>query len=367
MWRESLHFDVPVFIFSSFMITRLVTRHQAITKLLKIGRDNTKSSINPPELVKSSCQDVVRIAKSVSIDTSVITSIAKDLARTDLESLLRGVNWNENSWHYCEDADAAGPKTCQYIFVLDALNFCFWPVQDLEYDYLATALKDAFMEDERNFEADFLKNINEEILQSWFPLVEIPLLKARVQRLRELGAVLSEKFDGLACNVVFAAKNDAVMLVRMIIENFPGFRDAYMHPKSGEYVHFYKRAQILVGDIWAAYSRPKEGHLYYLKNMEELTTFADYRVPQLLRNLGVLKYDDDLAKAIDSYEPIDCGSTKEMEIRASTVIAVDMLHKILSSQGFHILVVELDWLLWQKGEKLKETLKPHHRTLTIFY
>lgn len=34
-----------------------------------------------------------------------------------------------------------GGLTAQYILVLDALNFCFWPQPDLEYDNLAKGLK----------------------------------------------------------------------------------------------------------------------------------------------------------------------------------------------------------------------------------
>ena len=369
METKSSHLEIPMYIFTSFVVSKLLSYSQMNinTRTMKRKQTYPKCSLNPLKMVKSTCQDIVHLATSVFIDASALVQAAEELATTDLESLVSGVNWNENNWHYCEDADRSGPKTCQYIFVLDALNFCFWPTQDLEYDYLASALKEVFMKDEKNFDADFLKNMNEDTLKSWFPRFEIPLLHARMCRLQELGTVLSEKFDGLACNVVFSAENDAVALVRIITENFPGFRDAYVNPKSGDYVHFYKRAQILVGDIWAAYDRPKEGHQYYLRNMEELTTFADYRVPQLLRNMGILKYNPELEKIIDNYKIIECGSTVEMEIRASTIIAVDMLHKILLSKGFHIKVIELDWLLWQKGEKIKDTIKPHHRTLTIFY
>lgn len=367
---ENRLLSVPLFLFSSLTIAGFLPWFRAqmgATTTTDAKAKKSPNTINHVELVKTTCQEIVHVSKSVFIDASAIIKAAEELVDADLESSVSKVNWNEGGWHYCEDASTSGPKTCQYIFVLDALNFCFWPVQDLEYDYLASALKEAFIKDERIFEADFLKNIHEETLQSWFPRFKLPLLNARVNRLREIGAVLSEKYDDLACNVVLSAENDAVALVRIIIENFPGFRDAYVHPKSGEYVHFYKRAQILVGDIWAAYGRPEEGHQYYLSNMEELTTFADYRVPQLLRNMGILKYNVELENLVDNCELIECGSAVEMEIRASTIIAVDMLHKILLSRGFQILVIELDWLLWQRAEQMKDCIKPHHRTLTIFY
>ena len=143
-----------------------------------------------------------------------------------------------------------GPMTCQYIFVLDALNFCFWPVDGLEYDTLAKCLKDTLLRDGNAFNAETLANIDEHTLQSWFPSYKLPLLSERAQRLREVGSVLVDKFGGLASNMVLAAKKSAPALVRLIIENFPGFRDATV--LDGQYVHFYKRAQILVGKIYTS-------------------------------------------------------------------------------------------------------------------
>ena len=270
---------------------------------------------------------------------------------------------DDNGWHYAKDVHSSGPLTCQYIFVLDALNFCFWPEAGLEYDYLASALNRVLTDDRNAFCAQSLAEMTDVKLQSWFPAFKIPLLSERVQRLQELGAVLADRYDGLAANVVLAAGNSATQLVRLVIESFPGFRDATVW--MGSHVHFYKRAQILVGkqfrttaetrlhqlllyelykyflkdlwiisiprflgDIWAAYGRPSKGHLYYLAGMDRLTTFADYRVPQLLREVGVLSYSDSLAAIVDSKILIDPSSDFEIEIRASTILAVDMLHKV---------------------------------------
>ena len=34
-----------------------------------------------------------------------------------------------------------GPQTVQYFLVVDALNFCFWPEEGLEYEHLAKGVK----------------------------------------------------------------------------------------------------------------------------------------------------------------------------------------------------------------------------------
>ena len=97
--------------------------------------------------------------------------------------------------------------------------------------------------------------------------------------------------------------------------------------------------------------------------------FADYRVPQILRAMNVLEYTPELASIIDSEngEELPWGGKAEVEIRAQTVVAVELLQQSLQAKGCEMMTVELDWLLWQKGEDTKDKILPHHRTLTIYY
>ena len=58
---------------------------------------------------------------------------------------------------------------------------------------------------------------------------------------------------------------------------------------------------------------------------------------------------------------------EEVELRAASIQAVEKLQAVLASKGRACLSIELDWLLWQRGEKMKDGLLPHHRTLTVYY
>ena len=49
--------------------------------------------------------------------------------------------------------------------------------------------------------------------------------------------------------------------------------------------------------------------------MHELTMFADYRVPQLLRDAGVMVYSDHLAAIVDQGTELLAGSEEETQIR----------------------------------------------------
>ena len=167
-------------------------------------------------------------------------------------------------------------------------------------------------------------------------------------------------------NVVKMAKNSAVRLVQIILQFFPHFRDTAVY--KGRLIHFYKRAQILVGDVWAAFGKPTDtSHPCYFPDINNLTMFADYRVPQLLRALNIFEYTTELSHEIDSLIPIAWGSEKEVELRAQTVIAVDLIQKSFSNKGINLLVIECDWLLWQRGEQIASSMLPHHRTLAIYY
>lgn len=325
------------------------------------------NSLDPLQQIRDSCEKVFLASTHVSINEDKISLISTELHDSDIESLRNGVAWDVCGWHFDGDASVNGPLTCQYVFVMDALNFCFWPCPGLEYDTLASSLKKVIEADNEAFSAQNLISITESKLSSWFPEnLQLPSLPDRILRLNELGQCLQDNFDGLASNMVKQANKSASKLVQLVIQHIPGFRDTSIY--KGSLVHLYKRAQILVGDIWAAYGRQTSADgPYYFNDIHRLTMFADYRVPQILREMGVLEYSPALALKVDNCIEIAVGSEEEVEIRALTIVAVDKVHACLCSLGFKILVVELDWLLWQKGEAVKDDIRPHHRTRTIYY
>ena len=65
---------------------------------------------------------------------------------------------------------------------------------------------------------------------------------------------------------------------------------------------------MVVSDVWGAYGRKKPGtfasHPCAFTDLDQLTMFADYRVPQLLRPLGILEYRPALAQRIDAFSGV---------------------------------------------------------------
>ena len=114
---------------------------------------------------------------------------------------------------------------------------------------------------------------------------------------------------------------DCGKLVELIVQYLPGFRDEAIY--EGRQVFFYKRAQILTADLIGAYTDIGMGDKW--TNKECLTMFADYRVPQILRHLGIFVYSEDLAQKIDGLHVLPYSSEEEVEIRAATVVAVEKI------------------------------------------
>ena len=252
-----------------------------------------------------------------------------------------------------------------YILLLDALNFCFWadpgePSWQVAYNgeihggynALAAALKRAVEEGVPLTNADYLASLTEEQLAYVLRGNQghIPLPKQRLSNAREVGTVLQSRFQGQFANAI---KGSALQLVRVLVENFPSFRDVAIY--NGQQVWLLKRAQITAVDLFGAGCAKFD-------DLEKLTAFADYKIPQVLRALGILVYSSELAHVVDSMRQLPAGSPEEVEIRSCMIWAVEWISQSIGRPAY-----EIDWLLWNVGQSEVENQRPYHRTRTIFY
>jgi len=121
-----------------------------------------------------------------------------------------------------------------------------------------------------------------------------------------------------------------------------------------------KRAQICAYDLYLMFEGKDWGKL---KNIEKLTAFADYKLPQILRHLGVISYSENLARKIGRYPEIDSGSQEEVEIRAATVWAVELIKRAMKKK---IIATQIDSIFWGMGQDFGK-MRPYHRVRTIYY
>jgi hypothetical protein len=118
-------------------------------------------AFNPLDSVRESCNDVVERATHVTIENSAIEAHAAKMEVSLVGDFKKEVEWDAHGWHFSADVSTMGPLTVQYIFVMDALNFCFWPSPGFEYDTLAMALKAVLEADNTALEAHKLAVITE--------------------------------------------------------------------------------------------------------------------------------------------------------------------------------------------------------------
>jgi hypothetical protein len=267
-------------------------------------------------------------------------------------------------------------ETIAYFFVLDALNFCFWPPAGKPrweikyrsrrfsgYYALSVSLKGAIESGIPLTKSDFLANISlEDLKRILRGQGELQLLSQRVGILRELGQNLLDEYHGQAFEFLKAAENSATELVRLVSEKLASFRDVATY--GTDRVFFYKRAQILASDLYSAFNGMDWG---YFKDIDKLTAFADYKLPQVLRHLGILCYGPDLTQKVDQGILLEAGSREEVEIRANTIWAVELIRQRLVVMGRTLMAFEIDGVLWDMGQREMFKVRPYHHTVSIFY
>jgi hypothetical protein len=190
---------------------------------------------------------------------------------------------------------------------------------------------------------------------------ELLMLDQREEIVRETGRTLLERFDGEFINAVESVNYKAWPLAVLLMTNFDSFRDvSNYHSKP---VYFMKRAQICPLDLAIAWQSRDFGSL---KGLDELTAFADYRVPQALRHLGIVRLEPELASVVDAGQELARESDEEIEIRAGTIEAVERMQRAASAAGKSAAAWQIDWYLWLLSHA-DDVAVNHHRTRTVYY
>jgi hypothetical protein len=315
--------------------------------------------------------EVVRTSQHVMLDQAAVRDLVARWAAEPWPPAPAGLD----SLHFFDGTW----RTVNFVLVLDALNFCFfgevgqprWRVEWMDqvwdgYNALAAALSRAVVSGFPIWDAAYLADMSEgdlhEILRPTSESSEIPLFPARLSNVREAGRVLQERYRGQFASAVDSAGHSAVSLVLLLVREFPSFRD--IAKRHELVVPFFKRAQICVADLHTAFAGKGYGAF---PDLDELTAFADYKLPQLLRRYGILRYSAELAAKVDRMLPIESGGEEEIEIRSATIWSVEWLRQGLAALGMIYPTSVIDYRLWADSQTFTPDTRPYHRTRTIYY
>lgn len=320
----------------------------------------------------------------VALDTHGTKAAAITIGKLMQEKDYTFKTWSEHTLH----PKTKDESTANFIFLMDLLNFCFWsdtpdPEKCFSIEYhgqkftgywsLVAAIHRALEEDFPITTPSFWVNETEctnELLKHIFRSSgsePIPLLDQRIHCIREAGCILASEFDGSIINLIEKANNSAASLINLLTTQFPCFNDtASFESKT---IRFHKRAQIFVADLWACF----EGQGYgYFHDINTVTMFADYRIPQMLHSLGCLRYSPSLENHIRNLKEIESGCSWEVQLRGCSIWCVELIRREIVRQHpkAEINAILIDFFLYdtmkEKVADSQETI-PHHRTRSIWY
>lgn len=295
--------------------------------------------------------------RHVNIDKNEITKwIERIEIQKDSPSLVDGMefrNFNER---------------LNFLFLFCVLNFCFWSDEGWKYNgegkvysgstAVIKSLYASYKEGRLNLDVDSIINMSfvdfERMVKGEGTL---HLMKERYTLVIESFKVLKVRFEGSVDKLIQTYNFDAELLMNELPKILKAFEDKYIYQEKTKKIG--KKVQVFISNLNKIYSNKP------FKNTDKFTLFADYRLPQLFRHLGFLKYTQELEEIIDTGKIIKKDSEFEMEVRLATI---DIGEFILETHPNKDLTsMDLDGFFWGMAKAMSDQMKPHHRTITTLY
>lgn len=331
--------------------------------------------MNPRE----SAEHIIKNAKYLKVLPDGIEKLAKEVIEGVKAGKIDVRNFSQHELH----PSPTDKNAIEWIFVVDTLNFCFWTPRDYTkykvngytgYFALCAAVNRALNEGIDITDAAFYAKIDIALLRYIFRsddgATQVPLLEERLKCLHEVGMRLLDKWNGKFENVLREAQQSAEILLRLIVQEFPCFKDEAEY--CGERVSLYKRAQILIGDLYACFGGKELGEFH---DLHVVTMFADYRVPQVLVHFGCLEYSDDLLEELKKDVIMKNGDPREVEIRGASIYVVEKVKDFIKQQQLEdvppkkINSILIDHFLWDYRRAHAAELEyiPFHKVYSVYY
>lgn len=313
------------------------------------------------EELLNSIQFVVNNSKYVKIKEENIENAINLVTNNEKKSWLNSDLLDLNKY--------SQNQIIMYLILCESLNFCYWDSDikwKIEYKGewysgslgLFYGISKAIQNGYDLLNIDYLEKMTIEQLDEIFKgTTSIPLLEERYEIIKQLVQEL-KNIDDLSKAL---DSNNDIELLNNIINNFSNFNDISIY--KGKKVYFFKRAILLVGDLIENVKSIKEK----VKNDSNMLGCADYKIPQVLRHLGILEYNEELAQIVDSKQQLKHDSEMEIEVRANMLYALELIKNKLHQKGIEMNSTQIDNILWLLSKNKEFKAKPYHLTRTIYY
>lgn len=315
--------------------------------------------------VLDSVESAVAKAKYVRIHHDKIVEFVKSFEHKNVSHWLRNTPLSFD--HLSEQ------EKLNFLLVFNAISFCYWgePKWTIEYKGekydgawgMIVALLRANENGIPILDASYRVSMSEDDFSRILAgNATIPLFDDRLHITREVASQLISGYGGSFVEFLKAADGDAMKLLDLIVKTFRSFNDTAIY--YNQWIYFYKRAQLLVSDIYHVFEGKGYGDL---SNIDRFTACADYKLPQSLRSLGIIWYTKSLEEKVDHKIELIHGEQEEVDIRTSTIWAVELIRQELVKLDKPASTMEINDHLWLMGQDKSLDKKPYHRTVTTAY
>lgn len=297
-------------------------------------------------------------------DNSINVKINKEkiIKFIESEDEIKATHWLKNSPFGLLDLPVE--MIINFLLVYTSINFSFWGnpkwtinVDKEEYDGSSALLYVLLKYVKEKNTTDFSNITKEEFKEILKGNVEIPLFEERYEIITSVSKTVNKKMNENFFNYIKDIRKDEE-LFNVIIEHFQSFKDEREYKEKT--IYFYKLAQLLTSDIL---------HIRELKenikvDYSNLLGCSDYKIPQVMRSLGILDYSEELSNIIDSRQEIEKGSKYEVEIRANMIVAINLIKEMLNNS---ICAMDINDYIYCMSKNKNINFKPYHLTRCTNY
>lgn len=297
---------------------------------------------------------VIENARYVQINEDELKKFASKIQAINIQ------NWLYNSPYNLLDEEIE--RIVTFLLYFEAIDFSFWGTpkwkiettdgfQDGSMALMHLMLK--YIRENNNFD----RLTKEELKKCLKGNIDIPLFEERFEILKKVNKIVKEKMNGNFYKSIYKLTTDED-LFDFIITNFENFKDERTY--KGKTIYFYKLAQLLTSDI--LHIREKKENIKV--DYSHLVGCSDYKIPQGLRALNLVKYNEELSNIVDNKIKIKENSEYEIEIRATVIYVINEIKKLLS---YKVNAIDLNDYIWLMGKNKELPKKPYHLTRTTNY
>ena len=307
------------------------------------------------KIIKS-CKYVANNSKLVKINETNLDKFIGKIKKVETEHWLAFSPYNL--------LDLPTETIINFLLVCEAIDFSFWGnpkwtintengKEDGSIALLYAILKYVKERNTTDF-SNITKDEFEELLKG---NIEIPLFEERYNIIRNVSKIVNEKMNGNFYTFIKDVTLDTE-LFKIIVKYFLNFKDERIY--NNKKIYFYKLAQLLTSDILHIRERKENIKVDY----SHLVGCADYKIPQVMRGLGILEYNDKLSNIIDNKKEIEVNSEYEIEIRANMLVVIDLIKEKLENK---VCAIDINDYIWSQGRNKNIELKPYHLTRNTNY